>query len=213
MIKRLDAIALGLLLARPRTGYDIWKWLDVGGATIGYSPATSQIYRQLGRLVERGWASTVADPRTSGPDAKLYLISDAGRQAFEEWLDKPYVPVQRPMDPEFQVRVLLTMHRGPAAVLELVRTEFRFRQAQHEHAIAYDPFLLSENASPAERAWDREMYLIMSERGRQLTSIFITWLETTEARLAVLVESADRRPDPFESYPPVPATDPVDRKT
>ena len=191
MIKRLDAIALGLLRGRPRTGYDIWKWLDEQGRSIGYTPATSQIYRQLARMVERGWASTVHDPRTSGPDAKLYVISDSGLSAFEEWVDSPYIPVERPMDPEFQVRVFLTQHRGPKAVLALVRTELRFRRSQHEQPMPYDPYLLPDDAPPSERAWDREMYLIMSQRGRLVASTFVTWLESAEARLSLLADAAD----------------------
>jgi DNA-binding PadR family transcriptional regulator len=203
MIKRLDAIALGLLRSRAQTGYDIWKWLDEQGRTIGYMPATSQIYRQLARMVERGWASTVADPRTSGPDAKLYIISDKGRAAFDEWVDSPYIPVERPMDPEFQVRMLLTQHRGPKAVLELVRTELRFRRAQHEQPIPYDPSLLSENAPASERAWDLEMYLIMTQRGRLVASTFVTWLETAEQRLAILADAADgsNLPAPDAMFP------------
>jgi DNA-binding PadR family transcriptional regulator len=192
MIKRLDAIALGLLRGRPRTGYDIWKWLDEQGRSIGYTPATSQIYRQLARMVDRGWATTVHDPRTSGPDAKLYMISDAGLAVFDEWVDSPYIPVDRPMDPEFQVRVLLTLHRGPRALLELFRTELKFRRAQHEQPIPYDPYLLADRATASERAWDREMYLIMNQRGRLVASTFLTWLETTEQRLAILADAAER---------------------
>jgi DNA-binding PadR family transcriptional regulator len=70
MIKRLDVIVLGLLTARPRTGYDVRKWLETYGRVIGYSAPPSQIYRQLTRLEDRGWAESVIDPRSSGPDAK-----------------------------------------------------------------------------------------------------------------------------------------------
>jgi len=192
MIKRLDVIVLGLLTARPRTGYDIRKWLDKHGKIMGYSAPTSQIYRQMARLVERNWAHTVADPRSSGPDAKLYVLTDEGRAAFDEWATSPYEPAERPMDPDFQVRMLLTQHHGPAAILELVRTELRYREAQHELRFGFDPFLLREDAGPAERAWGQEVHLLLNQRGRLLAANHITWLETTEARLALLVESAQQ---------------------
>jgi DNA-binding PadR family transcriptional regulator len=196
LIKRLDVILLGLLTARPRTGYDIRKWLDTYGNYFGYSAPTSQIYRQMARLVERNWAYSVVDPRSSGPDAKLYTITDEGRAAFEDWVSSPYEPAQRPMDPYFQLRLLFSQHRGPAKILELVRTELDFRRAQHEQPVSdFSASLLPEDAGPAERAWAREMYLVQNQRGRFLASTLITWLETTEARLAVLVESAEQQTD------------------
>jgi DNA-binding PadR family transcriptional regulator len=189
MIKRLDVIVLGLLTTRPRTGYDVRKWLDTYGRGVGYSAPSSQIYRQLARLEDRGWAESVIDPRSSGPDAKLYTLTDAGRRAFDEWATAPYEPAPRPMDPDFQVRMTFTRHLGPEALLDLVRTELRFRREQHQHAMPYDPSLLPEDASPQELAWSQEVCLLGSQRGRLLVSTFITWLETTEARLALLVEN------------------------
>ena len=156
MIKRLDAIALGLLRGRPRTGYDIWKWLEDQGRSIGYTPATSQIYRQLARLVDRGWATSLPDPRTTGPDAKLYMISDQGRAAFDEWVDTPYIPVERPMDPEFQVRLLLTNHRGPKAVLELVRISSVSAAGSTKSQFRTSRICCQRSATPSERAWDEK---------------------------------------------------------
>ena len=193
MIKRLDVIVLGLLTARARTGYDIRKWLDKYGKIMGYTAPTSQIYRQMARLVDRNWAYTVTDPRTSGPDAKLYILTDEGRAAFDEWATSPYEPAERPMDPHFQVRMLFTQHQGPAAMLELIRTELRYRTVQHKLRFSYDPFLLSEDAGPAERAWGQEVDLLLNQRGRLLAATHIAWLETTEARLALLVESTERQ--------------------
>jgi DNA-binding PadR family transcriptional regulator len=192
MIKRLDVIVLGLLTARSRTGYDVRKWLDTYGRGVGYTAPASQIYRQLARLEDRGWAESVRDPRTSGPDAKLYTLTDAGRQAFDEWATGPYEPSQRPMDPDFQVRMTFTQHLGPEALLELVRTELRFRQEQHQHPLPHDPTLLPDDATPEQRAWLQEVQLLATQRGRYVVSSFITWLEATEARLTLLVQNRRR---------------------
>ncbi|WP_258725846.1 PadR family transcriptional regulator [Cellulomonas sp. NS3] len=190
MINRLDVIVLGLLRARPRTGYDVRKWLGTYGRTIGYTAVPSQIYRQLARLEERGWAESVTDPRSSGPDGRLYSITDAGRDTFHEWATSEYEPVPRPMDPEFQVRMFFTQHLGPEALLRLVRTELSYRRAQHQHPSPYDPTILAEDAGADETAWAEEVYLLASERGRLLASVLITWLELTEARLDRLAASA-----------------------
>lgn len=188
MIKRLDVIMLGLLWARPRTGYDVRKWLDVHGRVIGYSAPSSQIYRQLARLEERGRAESVLDPRTTGPDAKLYSLTAAGRQAFDEWASTPYQPAARPLDPELQLRIKFTQHLGPENLLDIVRTELRFRIDQHRDPLPYDPTLISEDASPEDLAWAKEIHLIATQGGRLLVFNLIAWLEATEARLTVMVE-------------------------
>ncbi|WP_210480140.1 PadR family transcriptional regulator [Naasia sp. SYSU D00948] len=190
MLQRLDVVVLGLLSVRPRTGYDVRKWLDRYGWSLGYTARTSQIYRHLARLVERGWATSSLDPREAGPDAKLYGITEAGRAAFEEWVDSPYEPAERPMDPDFQVRMTFTRHRGPQVLLELVRTELAYRRAQHDRPVVWDGSLLPLDSGPEEREWSDEVSLLLQQRGRLLAGNLITWLESTEARLALLVRNS-----------------------
>jgi DNA-binding PadR family transcriptional regulator len=208
MIKRLDVIVLGLLTARARTGYDVRKWLDTYGRVVGYTTPASQIYRQLARMEERGWAQSVHDPRSSGPDAKLYILSDAGRTAFAEWATAPYEPSQRPMDPDFQVRMTFTHHLGPEALLELVRTELQFRREQHQHPLPHDLSRLPDDATPEQWAWLQEVELLGAQRGRLVVSAFIAWLELTEARLALLVENRRRG---LPTWLPAPVSSPDHR--
>ena len=189
MLSRLDAISVGLLSSRPRTGYDVRKWLDMFGRVFGYSAQTSQIYRQLGRLVERGWARVVPDPRTTGPDAKLYLLTEEGRAQFTEWLLSPYVPSQRPMDPDFQVRLHFSAQLGPEAALNLVREELRFRRAQHELPLPFDESAIPDAANAEMAEWIRDLALMSEQRGRALASTYIDWLEAAERRLAFLVQA------------------------
>lgn len=193
MLGRLDVIALGLLSTRPRTGYDIRKWLDVFGRVFGYSAQTSQIYRQLARLVERGAAETTWDQRTNGPDAKLYKITEDGRQLFNEWLDSPYTPSQRPMDPDFQVRLHFSASLGPKGALALVQKELAYRRNQHSTPVPFDDSSVPSDASRDEYMWIHDLSLMIEQRGRALASTYIDWLEATEQRLRFL-SSVDAYP-------------------
>jgi DNA-binding PadR family transcriptional regulator len=186
---RLDVILLGLLSTGDRTGYDVWKWFGGRGSFVGYSARTSQIYRQLGRLVDWGWAVPLADRRSSGPDAKLYSITDAGRARLQEWIDSPYVPSRRPLDPDFQVRLRFAGSRSPEMALELVRTELAFRKnAEAGMDRSFDELLVSPEAEPAERQWQRQWHLMQGERGHYMVSNLIAWLEATERRLQALTD-------------------------
>ncbi len=57
-LSNLEIVTLSLLTTADRTGYDIRKWLDQYGHFVGYNAQTSQIYRQLGTMEERSWATS-----------------------------------------------------------------------------------------------------------------------------------------------------------
>lgn len=197
-LARLDVILLGLLSTGDRTGYDVWKWFEGRGSFVGYSAKTSQIYRQLGRLVEWGWATPVHAPRLSGPDAKLYSLTDAGRVKLQEWIDSPYVPSRRPLDPDFQVRLRFAGSRNPEKALELVRIELAFRkEAEAAMDRSFDEVLVSPDAGPAERQWRRQWHLMQAERGHYMVANLIAWLEATERRLQSVIDEQVRRTEPI----------------
>ena len=190
-LARLEVILLSLLSTGDRTGYDVRKWLDRHGTYVGYTAQTSQIYRQLGKLVEREWALWIPDPRDSGPDAKLYRITELGREQLREWIDSPYEPPTRPLDPDFQVRLKFAGIAGPEKALELVRTELAYRRERNRLITGGDDAAVPADADPETRHWSEEITRIQSERGHYMVASLIAWLEATEVRLEAYI--ADRR--------------------
>lgn len=187
-LARLEVITLSLLTAGARTGYDIHKWLERNGAFVGYTTQPSQIYRQLARLDDLGWATPTREAREGGPDAKLYRITEAGLAALDDWVDSPYTPSPRPLDPDFQVRLMFSARRGPARLLDLVRTELAYRREHEDYRRGVDADLVPEGADAQLRAWLRTAHMIQSERGHYMVQTLIAWLEATEIRLAALVD-------------------------
>ncbi|KJY27843.1 PadR family transcriptional regulator [Streptomyces katrae] len=77
---------LGLLsFPGERTGYELKKWADSSLRFFYWSPAISQIYAELRRLEELGYASSAR----SGPEElrtkRRYAITAAGREALAAW--------------------------------------------------------------------------------------------------------------------------------
>lgn len=184
-LSNLEIVTLSLLTTADRTGYDIRKWLDQYGYFVGYNAKTSQIYRQLGTIEERSWATSRPDPRSNGPDAKLYSITNAGRAALQAWIDSPYVPAPRPLDPDFQVRLLFGAPT-PEKALELVRSELAFRREQESVRVPSDDTLVRPDASAQERRWAEEWSQIRYERGHYMIRALLAWLEAAEMRLEVI---------------------------
>ncbi|KJY27207.1 PadR family transcriptional regulator [Streptomyces sp. NRRL S-444] len=77
---------LGLLsFPGERTGYELKKWADSSLRFFYWSPAISQIYAELRRLEELGYAASAR----SGPEEvrakRRYAITDAGLEALAGW--------------------------------------------------------------------------------------------------------------------------------
>ncbi|WP_329388631.1 PadR family transcriptional regulator [Streptomyces sp. NBC_01351] len=77
---------LGLLsFPGERTGYELKKWADSSLRFFYWSPAISQIYAELRRLEERGYASSARSGPEEARAKRRYAITDAGREALAGW--------------------------------------------------------------------------------------------------------------------------------
>jgi DNA-binding PadR family transcriptional regulator len=84
-------ILLGMLSAQERSGYDLKLLLDKQVHHVYWSPAKSQIYGELRRLEQAGLATMTEVEQTNRPDKRLYRITQAGREALQQWLASPDV--------------------------------------------------------------------------------------------------------------------------
>lgn len=185
-----DYPLLGLLARKPASGYDIGKWLRVDGRFLGRRPSMTPIYRSLTDLQKRGWLSVTIDQRDAAPAAKVYRLTPAGRQALIAWATSPYEPAERPMAPDFTVRLQFAGQLGPTYALDIVRRELEFRRRQRA---TEETALASEDADPIpeiDLQWLQYLDAKAKDRGWQTTSWFIGWLETTERELERIVRSA-----------------------
>jgi DNA-binding PadR family transcriptional regulator len=81
-----EGVILGLLAEQDRSGYDLLKRAE-GSVAHMWSPAKSQLYAVLPRLVASGHARR-RDVRQRGrPDKQVYRLTPAGREAVRHWLE------------------------------------------------------------------------------------------------------------------------------
>jgi len=87
---------LGLLsFGRDLSGYDCKKWADASLAHFYWSPAISQIYRELRRLEAIGYVECLPAVHDEPRNRRLYRITEPGRQALADWVQ--HSPVERPV--------------------------------------------------------------------------------------------------------------------
>lgn len=77
---------LGLLsFPGERTGYELKKWADSSLRFFYWSPAISQIYAELRRLEDLGYASSARSAPEEARAKRRYAITGAGREALSGW--------------------------------------------------------------------------------------------------------------------------------
>lgn len=77
---------LGLLsFPGERTGYELKKWADSSLRFFYWSPAISQIYAELRRLEDLGYASSARSGPEEARAKRRYAITDAGHEALAGW--------------------------------------------------------------------------------------------------------------------------------
>ncbi|MGH2653040.1 MAG: PadR family transcriptional regulator [Actinomycetota bacterium] len=117
---------LGMLTFGEMSGYSLAKVVE---HSVGYfwSPARSQIYSELRRLVSLGYAREREIAQQDRPDKRLYRITPRGERALRLWVQSPDVEPETFKSP-FLLKVFFGGLAGRETLLAQVK-ESR-RQAQ-----------------------------------------------------------------------------------
>jgi DNA-binding PadR family transcriptional regulator len=152
-------ILLGMLSSQEMSGYDLKQQLDKSLYPCYDSPAKSQIYGELRRLTQQGWATATDVPQTHRPDKRLYRITPAGRAALQQWLISPDVESD-----SFKSPLLLRLFFGHLVPREILMTRLETRRQQ-----------LSEELSACEEEERRLRDQMQEPRGKaQCLHFFLT---------------------------------------
>jgi PadR family transcriptional regulator AphA len=159
----LQPILLGLLISKPRHGYDLFQEFSRGLGQV-WEIGQSQLYAQLKQLEEAGLVTVRTELQSSRPPRKVYSLTPQGQAAFEEWVYQP-TPYLRYIRVEFLAR-LFFFHRLSLPGLErLVARQKAVCQEQVDR--------FSRLAAGADDAFRR---CVLEFRQGQLEAV-IRWLD------------------------------------
>src|SRR5438552_14536035 len=116
------ASLLGYLDVGPMTGWDLNEFVRMSIGNF-WNVTRSQIYRELRTLTERGY---VEAGRTGPRDRVPYTITDAGRDAFRDWI------AESPGPDLIRSRLLLTIFFGDHLEPERLREILVEQRKEHE---------------------------------------------------------------------------------
>ncbi len=114
----LRSIILGLLWARPMSGYDIKQTFDRAIASY-WNAGNSQIYTMLKNLHKAGLVEVEVVEQTTRPNRKVYRLTEAGYAEIARWLEEP-VPERFTKD-EFLTKLFFCGETTDTVALEHLR--------------------------------------------------------------------------------------------
>jgi DNA-binding PadR family transcriptional regulator len=139
---------LGLLsFGQELSGYDLKKWADHSLRFFFWSPAISQIYRELRRLESLGYVTSRVVAKDDTRGRRLYRITEEGRQWLAHWLVSEPADVPILKHPTI-LRVWLGHLMEPAALREAV-LEHRNRVEAQLGEVREDRRVVAANESMA----------------------------------------------------------------
>ncbi|MEW1688348.1 PadR family transcriptional regulator [Streptomyces sp. NPDC091265] len=182
---KFDHVLLGLLAVCPRSGYDLRRWLETEGGFVRSNVHQSQIYRTLGRMGEQGWVEFDVDARDGAPDAKVYRLTDSGRDTLLAWVRSPYEPTSRFQDPDFMARFIFTGMFDAGALIGVIDTELAYRRSQVAVSRGRDRSSRFDDAIPeVDEPRTRLVLELAHQQGATAVDAWMDWLSRTRRMLA-----------------------------
>ena len=110
---------LGLLTYQDSTGYDLAKMFEASLNNFWHAQS-SQIYRELNRMQEKGWVTFKSVIQDKRPNKRVYSITEEGRNALKKWINEEPPMFEHPHEP-FLMRVFFGSN-APEVTLTLIKT-------------------------------------------------------------------------------------------
>lgn len=176
---------LALLSQQSRHGYELH---DLFGAAIGghWEVNSGQIYSSLERLARDGLVAEEAIEKGSGPDKRMWAVTDEGRADLADWFQSA-VPREYRLRDEFYLKLMLaivTRAGSPRRVVQVQRRELL--QELHD-------LINRRDAANPRRELAR---ILLLDSAIMHTDAELRWLEMVEARLDEIREQPIQLPPP-----------------
>lgn len=173
----LRFIILGLLGARPMSGYDIKRAFDRSLATY-WNAGNSQIYTTLKAMAARGLVDSELIYQEGRPNRRVYQLTAAGRTKLDRWLTEP-VPARFTKD-EFLTKLFFCGQTDDAMALRHLEEHL----ASLKDQLAYMEDVLREYGTrPTRRPRLLEYQLLVRDYKQAALQADITVTERAIARM------------------------------
>jgi DNA-binding PadR family transcriptional regulator len=168
---------LGFLRRQPMHGYEIHQQLsDATGLGLVWRLKQSQLYALLAKLEREGFVTTTIEYQDARPPRKMFELTEAGRQTFQEWVQRP-VPQGRKLRLDFLAKLYFAQLEGPEVALCLI---------EQQRAACRNWLQQQEEETEALHYNHPYDWLVHKFRIGQIEAM-LAWLDTCQEALSVVV--------------------------
>jgi len=125
MATKVDLLVLGLLMDKPMHGYEISQVIKTEGIDNWFNVSMATIYYSLNKLRNQGLVAETKYQEAGSPARSVFRLTEAGREAFFEAMDKSLSSQERPyFDYDLGILMLNKVPRDRALALMEERLKF-----------------------------------------------------------------------------------------
>ncbi len=188
---------LGILAERPRHGYDLKRAFEdkVGDF---WSLNYGQIYTTLERLHKNGLVEYEDIEQSDKPDKKIYRVTKAGMEEFQEWRVRPVKAEPRALRDELFLKIMFMDEEEYPGILSLIQSQQSVYMA-HMMQLTNRKFEIEQSArreleqaesEEERRRIEREKLIgvLLIDVALHHAEADIRWLRHCEAKISDLYE-------------------------
>jgi DNA-binding PadR family transcriptional regulator len=164
---------LGLLAQRPCHGYELHSTLlSIVGGQENWELKPAQVYTTLARLENSGLVHQTGLDKASGPEKRIYKITQKGKQEVTRWFHEGVA--ENHAHNEFFIKLMIALALEEVDAVEIIRIQ-RKTLYQQLHNVTTQ----RQNTDPGQ---DMARLLMLDKTVMHLEAD-LRWLEMIEARL------------------------------
>ena len=176
----LKYLLLGFLNYDPQTGYELKQVMDISTSNFWHAKQ-SQIYITLKKLKEDGLLTSEVEPQEGRPNRRVYTITPAGQEAFQQWLAKPLTQLP-PRKEELLTKLFFAAPMGKETLLTQLRLQRDLHQEQVEvYKNKTKEFIDSIVSDRPQLGQDALLWEAARRFGELYEEMYIQWLDETIA--------------------------------
>lgn len=175
----LSEAILVCLTERSMSGYDLAKNFD---ASIGFFWRAShqQIYRELGKLREKGFVESQEVSQSGKPNRIVHTITRKGRDALMGWSKQPI------RQPAFKDDLLVKLYALDGVDVERLKEQIILRIEQHQSNLVKFRRIKERYYDGKKLTLNQKGKLIALEMGVEEQEARINWLERSLTKISKL---------------------------
>jgi len=166
---------LGFLRQQPMYGYEIHQQLsEATGLGLVWRLKQSQLYALLAKLEREGFVTTTIEYQEARPPRKMFELTEASRNAFQEWVQRP-VAQGRKLRLEFLAKFYFARLEGLEVATRLI---------EQQRLACRNWLRQQEEETEALRYSQPYDWLVHKFRRGQIEAM-LAWLDTCQESLPV----------------------------